>query len=256
MGARGIGDQPPDERRGVVVMNRTIGRWRAWTRSHRARYRAGRRPTGTLALTLRRTAAGAVHHQHRHRAVLTWAPRLNLHVRFPVVNRLQVLRGVLRRSETAASKPATPALWRTPVGGPRGGAAQGSETPHNVRITDLRSPLERVFARTARFKTASIGVTRGGIQLPARMTLRAGSRIETGQPGAGRVLHTARHQGPAEPQGGPASRMATSPESPAARRTSDPGLISESSLNSLTERVIRQLDRRIVAYRERLGRPA
>jgi hypothetical protein len=32
--------------------------------------------------------------------------------------------------------------------------------------------------------------------------------------------------------------------------------MSESSLNSLTDRVIRQLDRRIVAYRERLGRPA
>ncbi len=32
--------------------------------------------------------------------------------------------------------------------------------------------------------------------------------------------------------------------------------LTEGSVNLLTERVIRQIDRRIVAYRERLGRPA
>jgi hypothetical protein len=270
MGARGIGDQPPDERRGVVVMNRTIGRWRAFAQSHRARYRARRRARGLLALTLRRPAAAAVHNEHRHRVTLTWAPRLNLHVRWPVVSRIQVLRGVRRRSgEAARSTPQTRAVGESPAvarihrsGEPVRPNTQrpGGDLPTSFLLkrplAQLQSPLERVFARSSRFEAAAVGVARGIVRLPARMTLRAGRRIETGPPGVGRVLHRSSHQEAAEPQRGAGSRTAMLSEAPATHRSPDAGLMSESSLNSLTDRVIRQLDRRIVAYRERLGRPA
>ena len=254
-------------------MSRTIRRWRAWARSHRARYQAPRRGPGQLALTLRRSMTAPARNEHRHRVTLSWAPRVELHLQMPEVNRIHihVLRGALRPApQTARTARGWYAVSRVLAAGSArangrdlGDGRRPSQADRPARDVEARraadrlAPLQRVLARTSRFAISPDRVAAPrAMAAPVRLALREGKRVELRRPGVAGVLHSPKHERTPEAPVEAGLRTAMTPPAPPARGSIEAALIDETSVNVLTERVIRQIDRRIVAYRERLGRPA
>jgi hypothetical protein len=211
-----------------------------------------------LTLTMRKAASPTFRHEHRHQTTWSWAPRISLRLSLPAIERIVAQRnvGASLFGATGERREHSPGFqWLTmrsthevsvspDVGGRRAGNAW--------------TPLERVLARAEQPRPGVVPDAGRAIHERMRLALRAGARIEERAPAVSRTLHnldrTQRNacQAPAHE----AAYRSTAPTMPGGRIPLEAAQLTEGSVNLLTERVIRQIDRRIVAYRERLGRPA
>jgi hypothetical protein len=210
-------------------------------------------------MTLHRSGVStAARQEHRHVA-LTWAPLLRLNIALRNVGALQrdgrrapLARVLVSRSAIAAMRAAVRG-WTSArsTGAIAGAAPRGGR---RLRNTAAALPLARVFARAAG-RTIDDGgavVREADAGLDALVKRRA--RVESRTTVVGRVLNRARHE-PAEATPATADpRSIVAQLGTPARLQLEAAAMTESGVNLLTERVIRQIDRRLVAYRERLGR--
>lgn len=233
-------------------MTRTAGRWRVFTAAHRRRYGLRRQIGRPLALTLRlvqvRSAGAASTRVSRY---FVWSPRLTVRVGLGGTTRPQMIHRVPHRPGSAG-RPHTGGVTAQALAPRRDGVGRGRGATASVPAT----AVERVFARAG--TPARTPARRTIVEWTRRsLTLSSHARVEARLPGVARVVHAAR------------AEAAVTPPSSGDDRGSRPGsgplvhpsplaaaAATEAGVNALTERVIRQIDRRLLAYRERLGRPS
>lgn len=276
MGRTDLAHQRALQRRGAVVTRSSrscpggagawpVLRWSAWAARLAARYRHApcARPAVRFAWLQRAVERSAIVQQHLERIRLLH-PALSLSVALSL-REGRVISPILFRDRAAGGARHTAVTGRPDARRTRGeGPAQhgGAGDPRRVRAVRRGGglpPLARVLRR-ARQTEASFSAPRAG-RSQARMTLSAHLASRRRQEDGGvmpraalvsrRVERAARAEaGAGSPAGSAPIRMAGSGfaagASPAGHRPPD--------VEQLADHVMRQLDRRFEAYRERLGR--
>lgn len=283
---RGRGRRPPS-------LAKTAGRWGVWARTIAARHVLVARQHRGGAMTLY-APSYALHLSSRRWQLNAWSlfPRVNLTVA-PLLNRLapeSFLRrraaSATARAEFAAGRGGDAASQRgaavgTPARGRDAGPARPTQWPPEnglilarretggrrvVEQTEAREviPLSRVFRRAelgeseaGRQQTAALV---GGLRGLARRVTEERRRVEQQARGATVMQQRAqpRHKGFERGDEADASHGRLRPggfdparDAPAAAARAAPPALN---IQQLTDEVIRQIDSRIVAHKERMGK--